>query len=144
VPRRICARNALPVAQRTPRDFLWQQIPTALNGYDQATHQAPGIDYLTPYWTVRYSPRSPSRVWRRSRCGPAPCTADRRRLAAASLLLGAVAGGAALLRGSGATSQDGPTGIDRADRISYAWRTWRPVRAAMRPSRSTARPAADA
>jgi hypothetical protein len=51
---RLRARFPLPVAQRAPRDFLWQQPPTALDGADAPTHQAPGIDYLTPYWTLRY------------------------------------------------------------------------------------------
>ncbi|MCU1673957.1 MAG: hypothetical protein JWN77_2070 [Frankiales bacterium] len=51
---RLRARFPLPVAQRAPRDFLWQQPPTQLDGADAPTHQAPGIDYLTPYWTIRY------------------------------------------------------------------------------------------
>ncbi len=51
---KLRARYPLPVAQRAPRDFLWQQPPTALDGADAPTHQAPGIDYLTPYWTIRY------------------------------------------------------------------------------------------
>lgn len=48
------ARYPLPVAQRTPTDFLWQRPPTSLDGAEAPTHQAPGIDYLTPYWTIRY------------------------------------------------------------------------------------------
>jgi hypothetical protein len=51
---KLRARFPLPVAQRAPRDFLWQQPPTQLDGSDAPTHQAPGIDYLTPYWTIRY------------------------------------------------------------------------------------------
>jgi hypothetical protein len=51
---KLRARFPLPVAQRAPRDFLWQQPPTQLDGADAPTHQAPGIDYLTPYWTIRY------------------------------------------------------------------------------------------
>ena len=51
---RMRARFPLPVAQRTPTDFLWQRPPTQLDGSAPATHQAPGIDYLTPYWTIRY------------------------------------------------------------------------------------------
>ncbi|MBK5307039.1 MAG: hypothetical protein JJD92_10160 [Frankiaceae bacterium] len=48
------ARYPLPVALRAPTDFQWQRPPTQLNGSDAPTHQAPGIDYLTPYWTIRY------------------------------------------------------------------------------------------
>jgi hypothetical protein len=51
---KLRARFPLPVAQRTPTDFLWQRPPTQLDGSEAATHQAPGIDYLTPYWTIRY------------------------------------------------------------------------------------------
>jgi hypothetical protein len=48
------ARLPLPVADRTPTDFLWQRAPNQLNGFAPATHQAPGIDYLLPYWMLRY------------------------------------------------------------------------------------------
>lgn len=51
---KLRARLPLPVAQRTPTDFLWQRPPTSLDGAEAPTHQAPGIDYLTPYWTIRY------------------------------------------------------------------------------------------
>ena len=51
---KLRARFPLPVAQRTPTDFLWQRPPTQLDGSEAATHQTPGIDYLTPYWTIRY------------------------------------------------------------------------------------------
>ena len=44
----------LPVAQRTPTDFLWQRSPTQLDGTQPATHRTPGIDFLTPYWMIRY------------------------------------------------------------------------------------------
>jgi hypothetical protein len=45
----------LPVAERPPTDFLWQRPPTALKSSPQpATYSEPGIDYLTPYWLVRY------------------------------------------------------------------------------------------
>ena len=50
----VRARNPLPVALRTPSDFLWQRPPTRLDGEEGPTHSAPGIDYLTPYWTIRY------------------------------------------------------------------------------------------
>lgn len=48
------ARGPLPVAERPPTDFLWQRPPTQLNGDSPATHEAPGIDYLLPYWMLRY------------------------------------------------------------------------------------------
>jgi len=51
---KLRARLPLPVGLRTPTDFLWQRPPTQLDGSDALTHQAPGIDYLTPYWTIRY------------------------------------------------------------------------------------------
>jgi hypothetical protein len=48
------AKNPLPVAQRVPTDFLWQRPPNQLNGSEAPTHRAPGIDFLTPYWMIRY------------------------------------------------------------------------------------------
>jgi hypothetical protein len=48
------ARYPLPVAKRAPTDFLWQRPPNQLNGQESALHQAPGIDYLLPYWMLRY------------------------------------------------------------------------------------------
>lgn len=48
------ARDPLPVAWRTPTDFLWQRPPNQLNGSEAPTHRTPGIDYLTPYWMIRY------------------------------------------------------------------------------------------
>ena len=51
---KLRARYPLPVAQRPPTDFLWQRPPTQLDGSEAPTHQSPGIDYLTPYWTLRY------------------------------------------------------------------------------------------
>lgn len=48
------ARVPLPVANRPPTDFLWQRPSTQLAGAEGPTHQAPGIDYLTPYWMLRY------------------------------------------------------------------------------------------
>lgn len=44
----------LPVAERPPTDFLWQRPPTALDGQQPATYSEPGIDYLAPYWLLRY------------------------------------------------------------------------------------------
>jgi hypothetical protein len=45
----------LPVADRVPADFLWQRSPfTDLVGTIAPTHEDPGIDYLLPYWMLRY------------------------------------------------------------------------------------------
>ena len=51
---RLRARRPLPVPLRPPTDFLWQRPPTQLEGFEGATRQAPGIDYLLPYWMLRY------------------------------------------------------------------------------------------
>ena len=48
------AARPLPVVQRAPSDFLWQRPPTALDGSEGPAHREPGIDFLTPYWMVRY------------------------------------------------------------------------------------------
>lgn len=48
------ARAPLPVADRPPTDFLWQRPSTQLDGATSSTHQAPGVDYLLPYWMLRY------------------------------------------------------------------------------------------
>jgi hypothetical protein len=48
------AAQPLPVALRPPADFLWQQPPTALDGQLSASWREPGIDFLTPYWMLRY------------------------------------------------------------------------------------------
>jgi hypothetical protein len=49
------AVKPLPIADRPPTDFLWQRSPfTDMNGSTSSTHQAPGIDYLLPYWMMRY------------------------------------------------------------------------------------------
>lgn len=49
------AAQPLPVADRRPADFLWQRSPfTGLDGQQSAEHQEPGIDYLVPYWMLRY------------------------------------------------------------------------------------------
>jgi hypothetical protein len=44
----------LPISRRTPTDFLWQRSPHQLDGQQAATHRTPGIDYLSPYWMLRY------------------------------------------------------------------------------------------
>ena len=52
---RLRVVDPLPVAQRAPQDFLWQRSPfTDLSGSTTANHQEPGIDYLLPYWMLRY------------------------------------------------------------------------------------------
>jgi hypothetical protein len=49
------ARCPIAVGYRTPTDFLWQRPPNKLNGYEgNPLHQYPGIDYLLPYWMLRY------------------------------------------------------------------------------------------
>lgn len=48
------AARPMPVSQRPPSDFIWQREPTQLQGGEGATHREPGVDYLTPYWMLRY------------------------------------------------------------------------------------------
>jgi hypothetical protein len=48
------AARPLPVSQRPPSDFIWQREPTRLKEGQGATHREAGIDYLTPYWMLRY------------------------------------------------------------------------------------------
>lgn len=49
-----CAKP-LPISKRPPTDFVWQRSPrTDINGSTPATDRAPGIDYMTPYWMLRY------------------------------------------------------------------------------------------
>lgn len=48
------AQRPLPVAQRTPTDFLWQRSPDQLDGSQDKKHRMPAIDFLTPYWMIRY------------------------------------------------------------------------------------------
>jgi hypothetical protein len=50
----VRAARPMPVSQRPPSDFVWQREPTQLKGGEAATHREPGIDYLTPYWMLRY------------------------------------------------------------------------------------------
>ncbi len=51
---KVRSRYPLPVALRPPSDFLWQRPSTQLNGYVGASHRYPGVDYLLPYWMIRY------------------------------------------------------------------------------------------
>jgi hypothetical protein len=51
------AAGPLPVADRPPWDFLWQRGPTLLDGLGNGQPKSwrmPGIDFLTPYWMIRY------------------------------------------------------------------------------------------
>jgi hypothetical protein len=48
------AARPLPVAQRPTTDFLWQRPSTQLDGWAPATWREAGVDYLTPYWMLRY------------------------------------------------------------------------------------------
>ena len=48
------AHFPLPVARRAPSDFIWQREPIKLDGAEALNHRAPGIDYLLPYWMIRY------------------------------------------------------------------------------------------
>lgn len=50
------AVDPLPVGDRPPTDFLWQRSPfTSLDGSTSAAHEEPGIDYLLPYWMLRWA-----------------------------------------------------------------------------------------
>jgi hypothetical protein len=49
------AKDPLAVANRPPTDFLWQRPPWQLDGSESVNHYAPGIDYLLPYWMLRYN-----------------------------------------------------------------------------------------
>jgi hypothetical protein len=49
------AAEPLPVALRPPTDFLWQRPPVQLDGGPEPWYdQNPGIDYLLPFWMLRY------------------------------------------------------------------------------------------
>jgi hypothetical protein len=48
------AAAPLPIAARPPQDFLWQRSPFALDGSQDPTISQPGVDFLSPYWMLRY------------------------------------------------------------------------------------------
>jgi hypothetical protein len=48
------ATLSLEVPDRTAEDFLWQRPPWKLDGHEATNYRAPGIDYLLPYWMLRY------------------------------------------------------------------------------------------
>ncbi|MEY2470502.1 MAG: hypothetical protein QOF21_3200 [Actinomycetota bacterium] len=52
--KELRAASPLPVANRIPADFVWQRPPDQLDKTQPATERAPGIDFLTPYWMIRY------------------------------------------------------------------------------------------
>lgn len=47
------ACQVIPVARRTPTEFLWQRSPFQLYGGLYGTIGSPGIDYILPYWMAR-------------------------------------------------------------------------------------------
>ena len=49
---RACA--PIPVEDRYTTDFLWQRSPFQLVGGGVGTIEAPGVDYILPYWMARY------------------------------------------------------------------------------------------
>lgn len=51
---KLRASRPLPVPDRAPSDFIWQRPPTNLDGQEAPNGREPGIDYLTPYWLLRY------------------------------------------------------------------------------------------
>lgn len=48
------AAAPLPIAQRRPGDFMFQKDPTLLDDDKGATWEAPGADFLLPFWMLRY------------------------------------------------------------------------------------------
>jgi hypothetical protein len=48
------AVEPLPIRDRVPTDFLWQRSSFQLDSRRSATHESQGIDYLLPYWMMRY------------------------------------------------------------------------------------------
>ena len=60
----------IPIKDRVPSDFLWQRSPyTEMTGFSSPAREEPGIDYLLPYWMLRYNtevsvpPLQPLPVW---------------------------------------------------------------------------------
>jgi hypothetical protein len=47
------ACDVIPVPERVRTDFLWQRSPYLLYGGGRGTIEAPGIDWLLPYWMAR-------------------------------------------------------------------------------------------
>jgi hypothetical protein len=47
--------QVVPIAERTPTDFLWQRSPFQLYGGLYGTIEGAGIDYILPYWMARHA-----------------------------------------------------------------------------------------
>lgn len=53
----VCGDQAcqpVPVPLRPPTDFLWQRSPFQLQAGGEGTFETAGIDYILPYWMMRY------------------------------------------------------------------------------------------
>ena len=53
----VCGTEAcqpIPVPQRVPNEFLWQQDPFQLAGGGSGVIEGSGVDYILPYWMARY------------------------------------------------------------------------------------------
>lgn len=46
--------DPIPVVERVRTDFLWQRSPFLLFGGGSGRIEAPGIDFILPYWMARY------------------------------------------------------------------------------------------
>lgn len=50
----LVSKYPVPVDKRPATDFLWQRDPFRLTSGGNGTGEAPGIDYILPYWMARY------------------------------------------------------------------------------------------
>jgi uncharacterized protein (TIGR03437 family) len=53
----VCGSEAckpVPVAQRPPATYLWQDDPFQLTGGGSGVVESAGVDYILPYWMARY------------------------------------------------------------------------------------------
>lgn len=48
------AARPLPVPLRAAAEFVWDRAPTILDGAAGPRSRQPGIDFLAPYWMIRY------------------------------------------------------------------------------------------
>src|SRR5262249_49922956 len=48
------AADPLPIPQRPSTDFLWQRSPFQLDSNGGGLLEEAGIDYILPYWMLRY------------------------------------------------------------------------------------------
>jgi hypothetical protein len=51
--RLVTACDPIPVNRQVNTEFLWQRSPFQLQGWGSGQVEAPGIDYLLPYWMAR-------------------------------------------------------------------------------------------